>query len=94
MNKKTYIDTLSSELGELRLRINILRHRMPTEPGQERVQDAGELVGLERRHQALADRLNRARTMDDSFWSRLKAELEEDWAELRDAAYLFRAPQR
>jgi hypothetical protein len=94
MDRKTYLDTLGSELRELSFRIDTLRHRMPTEPGQERVHDAGELVVLERRRQALADRIAQAHTMKDGFWSRLKAELELDWAELRDAVYRFSAPQR
>jgi hypothetical protein len=67
---------------------------MPTESGHERVHDAGELVVLERRRQALADHIAQARTMKDSFWGRLKAELEVDWAELRDAVYRFHVPQR
>jgi hypothetical protein len=94
MDRKTYLDTLGSELRELSCRIETLRHRMPTESGQERVHDAGELVVLEHRRQALADRIAQARTMKDNFWSRLKAELEVDWAELRDAVYQFHAPQR
>jgi hypothetical protein len=94
MDRKTYLDTLGSELRELSFRIDILRHRMPTESGQERVHDAGELVVLEHRRQTLADRIAQARTMKDDFWSRLKAELEVDWAELRDAVYQFHAPQR
>ena len=94
MDRKTYLDTLGSELRELSFRIDILRRRMPTEFGQERVHDAGELVVLEHRRQALADRIAQARTMKDDFWSRLKAELEVDWAELRDAVYRFQVPQR
>jgi len=94
MDRKTYLDTLSSELSELSFRIDTLRRRMPTESGQERVHDAGELAVLERRRQALADRIAQARTMKDDFWSRLKAELEVDWAELRDAVYRFHVPQR
>jgi len=94
MDRKTYLDTLGSELRELSFRIDTLRHRMPTESGQERVHDAGELVVLERRRQVLADRIAQARTMKDDFWSRLKAELDVDWAELRDAVYRFHAPQR
>jgi hypothetical protein len=94
MDRKTYLDTLGSELSELSFRIDTLRRRMPTESGQERVHDAGELTVLERRRQALADRIAQARTMKDDFWSRLKAELEVDWAELRDAVYRFHIPQR
>jgi uncharacterized protein involved in exopolysaccharide biosynthesis len=94
MDRKTYLDTLGSELRELSFRIDTLRRRMPTESGQERVHDAGELVVLEHRRQALADRIAQARTMKDDFWSRLKAELEVDWAELRDAVYRFHVPQR
>jgi hypothetical protein len=94
MDKKTYLETLGSELRELSCRIETLRHRMPTESGQERVLDAGELVGLERRHQSLADRIAHAQTMKDDLWSRIKAELEVDWAELRDAVYQFHVPQR
>ena len=94
MDRKTYLDTLSSELRELSFRIDTLRRRMPTESGQERVHDAGELAVLERRRQALANRITQARTMKDDFWSPLKAELEMDWAELRDAIYRFQVPQR
>ena len=94
MDRKTYLDTLGSELRELNFRIDTLSRRMPTESGQERVQDAGELVVLKHRRQALADRIVQARAMKDNFWSRLKAELEVDWAELRDAVYRFHVPQR
>ena len=94
MDRKTYLNTLGSELRELSFRIDTLRRRMPTESGQERVHDAGELAVLERRRQALANRITQARTMKDDFWSRLKAELEMDWAELRDAIYRFQVPQR
>jgi hypothetical protein len=94
MDRKTYFDTLGSELKELSCRIETLHHRMPIESALERVHDAGELAVLERRRQALADRIVQARTMKDDFWSRLKAELDVDWAELRDAVYQFQAPQR
>jgi len=94
MDRKTYLDTLASELRELSFRIDTLRQRMPTESGHERVHDAGELAVLERRRKALACRLAQARTMNDTFWSRFKAELEEDWANLRDAVYRFQSPQR
>lgn len=94
MDRKTYLETLGSELRELSFRIDTLHHRMPNEIGQDRVLDAGELVVLERRRQALADRIAQAQTMKDDLWSRIKAELEVDWAELRDAVYQFHVPQR
>jgi hypothetical protein len=93
MDKQTYCNTLAAELRQLSFQIDALRRRMPTESGSDRVHDAGELAILERRRRMLADRLDHARTMGDSLWGRIKAEWEEDWAELWGAAYQFRKPQ-
>lgn len=67
---------LEFRLEALAARIASLRKSMKAARGAEKMEDFGALVELERRHQALADRLRRLNREGPGFRPEVKAEVE------------------